>query len=205
MARSTFLTYNINFMSIRCFIAIELEEWLRKEIALLQDKLRRKLSIEDKSCKWVRPENIHLTLKFLGEVEDTLIAEICSGVVEAVQDFEPFEFEVADCGYFPPRGAARVLWIGVKEGQQELEKLQAEVDRSMEKLGFAPENRKFSAHLTLARIKNMQTGRKVSERVESLEPVSLGRQNVGEVTVFQSELTGKGPIYTALNRGKLKK
>ena len=145
-------------MSIRCFIAIELDEAVRKELDRLQNRLQRRLNSLDTSIKWVRPENIHLTLKFLGDVQDDVIADICSAVSMAVAGVVPFDFELANCGCFPPGGSARVLWTGITDGSKELQSLQTAVENHLEMLDFPPEGRKFTPHLTLARIKNAKTG-----------------------------------------------
>ncbi|MCK5269950.1 MAG: RNA 2',3'-cyclic phosphodiesterase [Sedimentisphaerales bacterium] len=190
-------------MSIRCFIAIELDEGIRGELGRLQDRLRRRLQVNDKAVKWVRPENVHLTLKFLGEVADRVIPDICSAVSEAAGEIAPFTFEVTDCGCFPRSGAARVLWVGVKQGKETLLQLQEMVELYLAEIGFPPEERRFSAHLTLGRIKNTEAGRLVHDAVAELEPIRLGCRDVSEITVFQSELTQSGPIYTPLHHGKL--
>jgi len=192
-------------MTIRCFIAIELDEGIRGELGRLQDRLRRRLQLNDKAVKWVRPENVHLTLKFLGDVEDRLVPDICSVVSEAAGEIAPFTFEVADCGCFPRNGAARVLWVGVKQGREDLLQLQEMVELYLADIGFPPEERRFSAHLTLGRIKNAEAGRLVHNVVAEVEPIRLGCRDVSEITVFQSELTQSGPIYTALHHGKLGK
>jgi len=190
-------------MSIRCFIAIELDEAVRKELGRLQDRLRRRFDVLDTSVNWVRPENIHLTLKFLGDVQDNVIADICSAVSMAVVGTVPFDFEFANCGCFPPSGSARVLWTGITDGSKELQSLQTALENHLGMLGFPPEGRKFTPHLTLARIKNAKIGRTVQDAVKDIEPFVLARQNVWALTVFQSELTRTGPVYTALHHAKL--
>jgi len=192
-------------MSIRCFIAIELGDEIHREITRLQERLRRDIRANERDVKWVRPENIHLTLKFLGEVPDSDIPDICQAVEKAVETFHPFKLDVAGCGCFPPRGAARVLWVGVSEGDTPLPDLQEAVASELEPLGHPPENRPFSAHLTLARIKTAPAGHLVSHTVDTLEMVRLGSQEVTALTVFQSELTRGGPMYTPLHHADLGK
>lgn len=189
-------------MSIRCFIAVELEHVMKRELGRLQARLRHKFDVGDKSMKWVRPENVHLTLKFLGDVEDGQIPDICRAVDQAVKESAPFIFELGNCGCFPAAGAARVLWVGILEGEREMEKLQQVLENSLQTSGFPPEGRKFSPHLTLARIKNAKAGRLVQEAAKTIEPFHLGRQEVCEIVVFQSALTPAGAIYTPLHRKK---
>ena len=190
-------------MSIRCFVAAELDETIRKQIAQLQDRLRRKLPPDTTSLKWVKPENIHLTLKFLGEVDDNLIDDICTAVSETTRRFDSFDFEIADCGCFGSSSSARVLWVGVKEANDKLAELARAVDKALATLRFPRERRKFGGHLTLARIRSSKSGRLVRDVVQNLEPISLGSQNVSQLTVFQSDLTRSGPIYTPLHHAPL--
>ena len=190
-------------MSIRCFVAAELDENIRKQLAQLQDRLRRKLPPDTTSIKWVKPENIHLTLKFLGEVDDNIIPDICSAVSEAVRCFNPFDSEIADCGCFGSSSSARVLWVGINEGQDKLTDLARAVDKALATLDFPRERRKFSGHLTLGRIRSSKSGRLVHDVVQNLEPIQLGTQTISQLTVFQSELTRSGPIYTALHHAPL--
>ena len=189
-------------MSIRCFIAVELEHVMKRELGRLQARLRHKLDVGDKSMKWVRPENVHLTLKFLGDVEYEQVPEICRAVDQAVKESAPFFFDLGNCGCFPAVGAARVLWVGILEGEREMVKLQQALENSLQPSGFPPEGRKFSPHLTLARIKNAKAGRGVQEAAKTIEPFHLSWQEVFEIIVFQSELTPTGPIYTPMHRGK---
>ena len=190
-------------MSIRCFIAIELDDAVRGELAQLQERLRRKPFMDERSIRWVDPKLVHLTLKFLGDVEDNVVMDICQAVSDVADEFRPFEFEIGDVGCFPPRGAGRVLWVGVKDGLELLRPLHEAVDSAMEQLDFPCERRQYSAHLTLARIKNAKIGHIVRETVDAFEPVSLGLQSVCKITVFQSKLTGSGPVYTAMHTAEL--
>ncbi|KPK75668.1 MAG: hypothetical protein AMJ79_10345 [Phycisphaerae bacterium SM23_30] len=190
-------------MSIRCFIAIELDDAIRRRLAQLQDHLRNKLH-HPSGITWVRHERMHLTLKFLGEVDDAAINDICSAVSEAAALSEPFDFELGNCGYFGSANSARVLWIGITDGQNHLEKLHRAVDKQLSQIGFPPERRRFSAHLTLARIRNVKAGRLVRPVVDQLEPMTFGIQNVTQITVFQSDLSSGGPLYTPLHHAFLK-
>ena len=97
---------------VRCFVAIELD---RKIVSRVME-FRSALEKRGGNIRWVAPKNLHLTLKFLGEVDDTVLADICSVVSSAAAEFDPFDFEVADCGCFGSAGSARVLWLGVKNG-----------------------------------------------------------------------------------------
>ena len=189
-------------MSIRCFIAIELEEGIHKNLAQLQSRLQKKI-YHDSKIRWVKPHNIHLTLKFLGDVDDTAIPEVCTAVSQAAALNQPFDFEIGNCGSFGSGDSARVLWIGVTGGHTELEKLHHAVNANLADIGFSPDRRKFNPHLTLARIRNAASGRNARKAVDQLEPTALGGQSASEITVFQSVLTSAGPIYTPLHHVSL--
>ncbi len=189
--------------SIRCFIAIELEEEIKNRLAEQQRMFRKRLSGNESSIKWVKPEQIHLTLKFLGNVSDQDLQEICAAATRAASEFQPFSFSVGGCGCFPPKGPARVLWIGITEGQSELKQLAKRVDHWVNKLGFPREQRAFSGHLTLARIRQANAGKVVRNVVEGTTLDSLGQQSVSTITVFQSDLKPGGPIYTPLHHAPL--
>ena len=190
-------------MSIRCFIAVELDDAIRRKLGRLQDRLRGKLH-HPPGITWVKPDRIHLTLKFLGEVDDAVINDVCSAASEAAVQVEPFEFELGDIGCFGSAASARVVWVGVTAGLSHLEKLHQSVDKQLAQIGFPSERRRFSPHLTLARVRNVKVGATVRPAVDKLEPVSFGVQNVSELTVFQSDLSSGGPVYTPLHHAALK-
>lgn len=190
-------------MSIRCFIAIEIEEEIRNEIARVQQRLRKELRGDESGIKWVPPENIHLTLKFLGNVADQDLREICDAVSRAASECPPFSFSVGACGCFPPKGSARVLWIGITDGQPELKQLAKQVDHWVNKLGFPRERRAFSGHLTLARVRSFNAGKAVRRVVEQTSIETLGQQSISRITVFQSDLKPGGPIYAPLHHAPL--
>lgn len=190
-------------MSIRCFIAIELDEPIKTQLEKQQRMFRKRLSGNESAIKWVPPNNIHLTLKFLGNVADQDIPEICDAVSHAASEFQPFSFTVGTCGCFPPKGLARVLWIGIIDGQSELKQLAKRIDHWTNKLGFPLETRAFNGHLTLARIRQANAAKAVARTVEQMPVETLGRQTVSQITVFQSELKPGGPIYTPLHHAPL--
>ena len=192
-------------MSIRCFIAIELDPAVRRGLRRLGRRLLSQFPGSESAIKWVQPDNIHLTLSFLGDVGDRIIPDICTAASAAAQAHSPFDIEIADCGSFPPARPARVLWVGVTTGAEPLAALQQSLQDRLAEVGFAPENRKFTAHLTLARVKNAQAGRQVLDMLKDIAPINIGSQAVTELTVFQSQLLRAGPLYTALHQAPLGK
>ncbi|MBN2211536.1 MAG: RNA 2',3'-cyclic phosphodiesterase [Sedimentisphaerales bacterium] len=189
---------------MRVFIALELDDGIKMKLGALQRQLRSQHHLNDPSIKWVHPDNIHLTLKFLGEVEDRLINDVCLAVTQTASQFEPFDFHIAGVGSFPPGGSARVLWTGVTEGGEDLQALAEAIDHACHKLGFPLEARKFSSHITLARVKNLVVGHKAREAVETTGPLDIGAQGVSNITVFQSVLERGGPAYTAMHHARLR-
>jgi len=190
-------------MSIRSFIAIELDDVIATQLDKLCQRFRNHFALDDKSIKWVRPDQIHLTLKFLGDVEDKLIPSICEAISRTASEFEPFEFQIDSCGCFPPHGSARVLWAGLTEKHQLLHTLHQSLDTHLQALGFAGDSRLFTAHLTLARIKNSKTGRLTQNVLKDIGPVSLPSQWVNQLTLFHSQLSRQGPQHTPMHHAPL--
>ncbi len=185
---------------VRTFVAVEVSEAVRAAAA----KVIRQLARWDSSLKWVDPQNMHLTLKFLGEVESVEIPDICRAVQEAATEVPSFTFEVAGVGAFPKLERPRTVWLGVTAGAEELAELQRHLEKGLKKLGYPPENRRFSPHLTLGRVRHPGPElAELSKMIESLSGQTGGTTEVDEVTVFSSELTREGPIYQALAHAAL--
>lgn len=182
---------------MRVFIAIDIDEQIRKGLNHLQDELRGKADVRRGDVKWVNPEAIHLTLKFLGEIRDEQAVEVCNITRDVASRHRSFDMDVETVGCFGGR-SARVLWIGAGQNCEELLKLQEDLERQLESTGWPRGTRKFSAHLTLCRIRNAKAGFKLAQMVREYEGAQLGSMPVDSVSVYQSELTPKGPIYTSL-------
>ncbi len=192
-------------MSMRCFAAIELNTAIAGGLGQWQEVLKRKLAMVGSGVNWVRSNQIHLTLKFLGEVEDHAVMEPCEAISLAAEEYSPFEIEVGGCGCFPPGGAARVVWAGITRGAEELIALQQIVDGYLQEAGYPLELRRFSPHLTLARIKKPSVGYEVRDLVGKMELEIPVVQEVTELTLFQSILTREGPVYSAMHHAVLGK
>ena len=137
--------------SIRTFIAVELSPRVLQRAG----DLIARLSAAEAKINWVRPEQMHLTLKFLGDVPDTETPDICRVVSQVAAQFEPFEIICRGAGAFPNRERPRTLWIGIQDGAEELKALQAALDEALKKeLGYAKEPRGFHPHLTIGRVKH---------------------------------------------------
>lgn len=183
---------------IRTFIAISVPEQVKERISDLQ----RKLKTRGGDVKWVRPKSMHLTLKFLGDVEESRIDTIAETVREAVITQKPFTISVSGTGVFPHPGRPRVLWVGVEQGGETLIHLAEKIDRSCAALGFKPEKRKFSAHLTLGRVKS---GKRIDEILRDMQAAEFqgGSFPAEQIVVMKSELKPEGAQYTPLHYIKL--
>lgn len=176
---------------MRLFIAIELPEELKRQIAEVQDQLKQ----IGADANWTRPEGIHLTLKFLGDVEESRVPAINEALAVACRGIGSLRLQVAGAGAFPNVKAPRVLWIGVRGDLENLRLLQAAVEDAMVNLDFAPEERAFSPHLTLARIKYPKPRDKWQQKIEAIRDVKLGEFEATSVSLMQSELRRDGAVY----------
>jgi 2'-5' RNA ligase len=187
---------------MRCFIAIDIPKDIRADLAGLQKELAGLVDIRKGDVKWVEPEAMHLTLKFLGEVPDSRIAEVC-GIVEGVAGrHEPFDFAVGKVGSFGGR-SARVLWVGAGLECQELQRVQKDLEDELDSSGWPRENRPFSGHLTLCRIRNAKAGEKLARLADEYKDVDLGTVRADSIHVYESQLRPQGPVYTRLGSYQL--
>lgn len=186
---------------MRLFVAMDIEPHVRIRIKQIQNRLRQELNLSDKQVKWVEPEQIHLTLKFLGDVNDASLTGVCDVVKRTASEFEEFDFEVKGVGVFG--SPARVVWAGIADCPPMMQ-LQARLEEQFKELGFATENREFAGHLTLFRVKNIAAGRKLADAIEPYKGESLGLVGAREVVLYQSQLSSDGPLYTAICRAALK-
>ncbi len=173
---------------LRAFVALELSAPLQQAIAALQARLRPLVP----GIRFVRPEGIHLTLRFLGQTSAARLERMHPALAAAAADCPPAVAEVAGLGTFPDRGSPRVLWLGLGVPSSIVE-LQAACEQAARRLGFGPEDRAFRAHLTLGR------WRERTSRPE-LPPVELGSTGLDTLVLFRSELLRDGAVYTPLAR-----
>jgi len=185
---------------IRTFIAIDIPESVRTAIRTIQTDIR--------SCgfkvRWTRPENIHLTLKFLGDVDTHLIPKINAAIKIAVKEIAPINLGGRSLGVFPNSRRPRVLWMGLFGQIGALLRLQKKIDAQLALLGFAKEKRTFTGHLTIGRIKGKAPLRQVNRILTQYETYVTDPFVVKEVVLFKSQLTPGGSIYTHLESVSLK-
>jgi 2'-5' RNA ligase len=185
---------------VRTFIAIEIPEETKKAMAEVQARLKG----SGAEAIWTRPEGIHLTLKFLGEVPEENIGEITAALTQVVEGRARFRLKAAGIGVFPNEKNPRVVWIGISGELDKLRRLQVRVEEQMVRLGFEPEDRRFTPHLTLGRIKHLLLRRSWMHALDGVRDVSLPEFDVTAIRLMKSELMPTGAVYTELGSAELK-
>jgi 2'-5' RNA ligase len=184
---------------IRSFIAIELPADLKLELNRLQDKLK---TGKQQPVKWVDPQGIHLTLKFLGNIESDIVVKLNSALSEAVRGINPFSLEIKDLGVFPSLNRIQVIWVGLGGDVKQLTNLQQRVEAGLKLLGFTPEARPFTPHLTLGRVSreaNSKDKQTLAKLITSTTPEGKLHYTVASLHLMRSQLTRQGAIYSKLS------
>jgi 2'-5' RNA ligase len=184
---------------IRTFIAVDLGKAIRDRLVALQAKLGR----SGTEVKWVEPENLHVTLLFLGEVDDRQVPEVCRVVGECVAKHSAFPLTIETTGCFPSLRRPRIVWVGVGEGAQPLCALHDELETPLTALGYRREERRYTPHITLGRVKSDRSTDTLSAALAKEAAWKAGEKTVEEILVMSSELTPRGPLYTVLSRARL--
>ncbi len=184
---------------LRTFIAFHLPGPVREHIRDIQDRLR--------PCgfrmRWVRPESVHLTLKFLGDIDPAAVEPITGALSEAVAGVPPVRLSLGGIGVFPTVRRARVLWVGLRGDTHPLIQIQKRIDTVMEGCGFPRETRPFKAHLTLGRAKGVLDPRRLAEIIEDFADMEAEPFTADEVILYRSELKPDGAVYTRLSAAVL--
>jgi 2'-5' RNA ligase len=188
--------YLVYFMSktIRTFIAIEIPKTVISKIRELQDVIKA----YGFKIRWVRAENIHLTLKFLGDIEEIKINEIAKAVSKAVEKYSPISLKAKGIGVFPGIKRPRVLWVGLSGQLEALVKLQQTLDENLIALGFSREERPFKGHLTMGRIKDKIDVKKLGDALMAFRRFESETFTADQIILYKSELTPSGAVYTGL-------
>ncbi|MFC1987817.1 RNA 2',3'-cyclic phosphodiesterase [Chloroflexota bacterium] len=189
---------------IRSFIAIELPDELKSKLGQLEAQLQ---AGKQTWLKWVDPASIHLTLKFLGNITSVRTGEILRAMEAAAQTIPPFHLEVKDLGVFPNLNRVRVVWVGITGETDKLGQLQQYIDSNLTQLGFTPESRPFTPHLTLARSRNQASldEREKFGRLITGTKFEAGTININAISLITSQLTREGAIYSRIGKARLEK
>ncbi len=185
---------------IRCFIAIPVPERIRERCLEIQTSLQDSSSV----CRWVDPKNFHLTLNFLGEIDELQLVSACQIVKKLTKNHPPFQISLTGVGCFPNLRRPKVLWIGVNLGADICIQLQSELSNHLaEEMGYRPEDRKFHPHLTMARIGTQSENLSWPGILKPYESQEFGEWNVDEIVVMESDFSRSSPDYHVLSRGVL--
>ena len=187
---------------MRSFIAVEIDDAIRERLGQRIEAFRS----AGAQVRWVAPQNIHLTLKFLGEIDPERVPDVEQVMKEATREVAPFEIELREIGAFPSLSRPRVIWVGCRDETGGLWKIFRVLERGLVPLGIEKEKRRFSPHLTVGRIKSKGRDRRLDFLKGELKAhidFVAGRQRVSGITLFKSQLTPRGAIYTVVRTAKL--
>lgn len=173
----------------RGFIAIDID------VAPKVLEFEKEIEQTGADVKLVEPENIHMTLKFLGDLDEELVDQIENIMKDAVKEIDPFTIKLNGTGVFPNKNYIKVVWIGIEDGQI-IETIAKRIDEQLSTLGFKKEKRGFSPHLTLGRVKTAKNKERLVKTIEKYEDVEFGEFEINSIKLKKSDLTPKGPIYT---------
>lgn len=185
--------------TVRSFIALELTPEVQSQLGQIQSELKK----ADADVKWVKPEGVHLTLKFLGNVSLELIEEIKKIIEQLAKNHQAFEMKISQLGAFPTMEHPRVIWVGIEQGKEQTQKLAQDLEEHLMQLGFLKEKRSFKAHLTLGRVRSARNRNQLKKLLLSVKFPQTTMQ-AQTLTLFKSTLTPQGAIYQSLQEVKLR-
>ena len=177
---------------LRAFLAIDVDEDLKAKMY----KVIKQFKQTDANIKYADLENIHLTLKFFGEIDSDGIELLSSKISDVVSNFDKFKIKIKGCGAFPNTKRIKVIWLGIDDDKV-IRQLHDELDKEFVKLGF-DKDKKFSSHLTIGRMRNAKGKDKVQAAIEEFGDVEIGEMDVDRIVLKKSTLTPSGPIYEDL-------
>ena len=187
----------IKLSQIRAFLAIDLDEDLKPKI----NDLIKEFQEIDAKVKYVELENLHLTLKFFGDIDEEGLNLLTEAIENVVSKFNPFKINIKSCGAFPNKKRIRVIKLGI-EDDSVLKDLHKQLDNEFVQLGF-DKDKKFSTHLTIGRVKSAKNKDLIKECIEEFEDIEIGEMEVNQISLKKSTLTPSGPIYEDLKVFKL--
>jgi len=187
---------------MRTFIAIELPAEIKDYLSRLQEELKAAQA----DVKWVEPKNIHLTLKFLGEIDDKKSDKITKIIEDTCVEKNKFQARISSLGAFPKTDSPRIIWVDIDMGDKEVKQIAKELEQNLAKISIPKENRPFSSHITIGRIRTPLNREKLVQYLKN--KTELGGKNlefyVTNITFFKSTLAPGGPIYEVLKETNLK-
>lgn len=184
--------------TLRLFLAIDIPSFAKEKIIEVQNRFK-KLGLD---AAWVKPSNIHLTLKFLGNTGKLL--HIIESMAPQLRPLPSFRVSLAETGAFPNPRNPRILWVGLRDPENKLDPLRKIIEDGMEQIGFPPESKKFTPHLTLARIKSRKGNSRLEQEIRAIGKIDSDSFEVTGVRLYQSQLTPQGALYTMLKEFSFK-
>ena len=183
-------------MLLRIFLALELDSPVKKQLVRLQ----KRLSAVGPDVRWVHKDQIHLTMKFLGDLTDQMAVDICRLCQNVAAQFDPFEFGIRGAGCFSNHRRPRVLWIGITDPSGSVRRLHERLETTLAPLGLRRELRAFRPHITLGRVRSGKNAQELLDVVTKNEDFEAGIQSAQEITIFSSQLSSDGPVHTVIGR-----
>lgn len=188
-------------MTKRIFIALEISDEARRKTAVYQENLRK--DFRGLRVGWEKPEKLHLTLKFLGDVESEQLSQLKEAVEKVAGSFAKFQISLTCTGVFPKPQNARVLWIGIEDAENILSKIFEYLEKECQVLGFSKETKKFSPHLTIARLREPEKSKSLIEKHLSKNFPKIGME-ISKIVIYESQLLPTGSRYAKLAEFRLK-
>jgi len=185
--------------TVRTFIAFELPEHIVSAISQIQEGLKK----SGLKMKWVKPENIHLTLKFLGNIKTSDVEKVDRAMTQSVKSVDPILLAVKGIGVFPDLRRPRVLWVGITGSVNSILTLHSAIEENLESIGFPKENRPFKGHLTVGRVKAKIDPKRLTDAMKVFETFESESFIADHLILFQSELRPTGAVYTKLKTQSL--
>ncbi|MBU4305809.1 MAG: RNA 2',3'-cyclic phosphodiesterase [Candidatus Omnitrophica bacterium] len=180
--------------AIRTFIAIEANGIMRQELCNIQTLFKKQFS---GNISWVKPENIHLTLRFLGHIQETQLEQIKKVITAIAKDTKKFTMDLGVFGVFPDTLNPHVLWVGINFGFDQLNSINAQIEEKLETINFGVGEKFFHPHFTLARIKKVDNKKTLEILLKTSRPKE-SFSNVDKISMFKSEITPQGAVYTKI-------
>lgn len=181
-------------MKVRLFVATEIDERIRKKLVEFQDDLKK----ADADVGWIAPENLHITLKFIGSLDQEKIDDVVRIMRDAVTHVKPFDLDYRGVGVFPTRKNPRVVFAQVIDAGMTLANIHERLDNQLAALDVPHDDRRFESHLTVGRIKTRRNVYKLMEMLDTYHEFYFGLEHVSQVVLMKSDLSPEGPMYTKL-------
>ncbi len=186
---------------IRAFMALELDEEIKISLKKIEDHLKKL----DLDVKWVNPHNVHLTLKFLGEIPPPKLTSVQEIFPSLFKNFSSFEIEMDRLGVFPKIVHPKIIWVGVSKNAQHIVDLANRIEEQLGYLAIEKENKQFSPHLTIGRLKSSKNQYRLIEEIRNFSISPPLKQRFQSVSLFKSTLTPQGPVYEILQKYEFEK